>query len=149
MLRSLTTVVVLAGLGLAGTARADEPTFNGRKLSEWLTVLKEDETPRKRRAAVVALGQIATGHRDSVGTVVAAVGRALRTDASPAVREQAAIVLGQMRPEETAAALTDLAESLRVEKESAVRRRGGRRTGPPRHGGQARRPAADRGAQGR
>lgn len=122
MLRSHTVVVILAGLGLAGMTRADEPSFNGRKLSEWLTVLKEDETPRKRRAAVVALGQIATDHRDSLGSVVAAVGRALRTDASPAVREQAAVVLGQMRPEETAAALTDLAESMRVEKESAVKR---------------------------
>jgi HEAT repeat protein len=122
MIRSLTAAVVLAVLGLTGTARADEPTFNGRKLSEWMTVLKEDETPRKRRAAVVALGQIAAEHRDSLGTVVAAVGRALRTDASPAVREQAAVVLGQMRPEETAAALTDLTESMRVEKESAVKR---------------------------
>lgn len=122
MLRVFTAVAVVAGLASAGPARGDEPTFNDRKLSEWLTVLKEDETPRKRRAAVVALGQIASGHRDSLGTVVGAVGRALRTDASPAVREQAAVVLGQMRPEETAAALTDLAESMRVEKESAVRR---------------------------
>ena len=53
---------VLAVLVLAGPAPADEPTFNGRKLSEWLTVLKEDETPRRRRAAVVALGN---ANRDS------------------------------------------------------------------------------------
>ncbi len=121
--RSLLVLAVLAVLvALAGNGRSQEPTFNGRKLSEWLTVLKEDETPRKRRAAVVALGQIGAASSEHLGTVVAAVGKALRTDASPAVRGQAAVVLGQMRPEEAAAALTDLTEALRVEKESAVKR---------------------------
>jgi HEAT repeat protein len=122
MLRRSFYLVVLAGLAAAAPARAQEPTFNGRKLSEWMTILKEDDTPRKRRAAVVALGQIGAGSRDHLGAVIAAVGKALRTDASPAVREQAAVVLGQMKPEEAAAALTDLTEAMRVEKESAVKR---------------------------
>jgi HEAT repeat protein len=122
MLRLVIGSLVFAAAAWAAPAPAQDPEFGGRKLSEWLTILKEDEVVRKRRAAVVALGQIAAAHRDSAGPVVAAVGRALRTDASPAVREQAAVVLGQMRPEESAAALTDLTESMRTEREAAVKR---------------------------
>ena len=58
---------------------ADEPQFNGRPLSGWLTLLKEDPTARKRRAAVVALGQIAAGSKAEFDTAIGAVGRALRT----------------------------------------------------------------------
>src|SRR5262245_28369452 len=115
-------VVAIALSVCPSPVRSEEPTFNGRKLSEWLKVLKEDETPRKRRAAVIALGQIGASSRDNLGTVIGAVGKALRTDANSAVREQAATALGQMRPEEAAAVLTDLTEAMRVEKESAVKR---------------------------
>jgi HEAT repeat protein len=117
-------VALLLGLLLlAAPTRADEPTFNGRKLSEWVTLLKEDATPRKRRAAVVALGQIAaSGDRDTVAATLAQLGKALRNDASPAVRAQAAIVLGQLKAETLAAALGDLTVSMRAEREPAVRR---------------------------
>ncbi len=120
MVRRSLCLVLFAGL-TAAPVRADDPVFNGRKMSEWLTILKEDDLPRKRRAAVVALGQIAAANSDAVPGVLAAVGKALRNDASPAVRGQAAVVLGQMKPEEAAAAMTDLAEAVRVEKVPTVR----------------------------
>lgn len=120
MLRaSLTLLLLIPAPRLA----AEEPTFGGRKLSEWQTMLKEDPTPRKRRAAVVALGQIGADNREVLPGVLVAVGKALRADASPAVRQQAAVVLGQQRVDDkTAGVLPDLVEAIRIEKEPAVRR---------------------------
>ena len=106
----------------APAARADEPTFNDRPLSGWLTMLKEDPTPRKRRAAVVALGQIAAANKSEFVTAITSVGRALQNDASPLVRQQAATVIGQQKVDDAAVVLTDLTSSLRVEKEPSVRR---------------------------
>jgi HEAT repeat protein len=108
---------------VAAPAVGQEPEFNGRKLSEWATVLKDDPTPRKRRAAVVALGQIAADNKEALPAILGVVGKALKTDAHPAVREQAAVVLGQQKVEDAGvAAVADLTESLRIEKETAVRR---------------------------
>jgi HEAT repeat protein len=102
---------------------ADDPEFNGRKLSAWVVQLKEDPVPRKRRAAALAVGQLAADHPQALADALPHLGRALRTDASPAVREQAAAAIGRQRVEANAAGvLADLAESLRGEREPAVRR---------------------------
>ena len=61
--------------------------------------------PRKRKVAVVALGQIGSTEKTAIPTVLGAVTKAVRTDASPIVREQAAIVIGQMKTEDAVAAL--------------------------------------------
>jgi HEAT repeat protein len=125
MVRSLVVPAALVcGLLLsAAPARADEPAFNGRKLSEWVTMLKEDPTPRKRRAAVVALGQLAAGgERDAVAATLAQLGKALRNDANATVRRQAAATLGQLKAETLAAALGDLTDAMRAERDPAVRR---------------------------
>ena len=115
--------LLLACVALAAPAgRADEPAFNGRPLSDWLTMLKEDPTPRKRRAAVVALGQIAAANKSEFVTAVTAIGRALQNDAAPAVRQQAATVIGQQKVEDALVVLTDLTSAVRVEKEPSVRR---------------------------
>jgi HEAT repeat protein len=116
--RLLFACLVLA----APVGRADEPTFNDRPLSAWLTMLKEDPTPRKRRAAVVALGQIAATDKAEFATSIAAVGRAMVNDAVPAVRQQAATVIGQQKVEDALVVLTDLTTAVRVEKEPSVRR---------------------------
>ena len=122
MLRPSALAVLLL-LPVGPRLAAEEPSFSGRKLSEWQTMLKEDPTPRKRRAAVVALGQIGADNREVLPVVLVAVGKALRADASPAVREQAAVVIGQQRVDEkTAGVMPDLVEALRIEKEPAVRR---------------------------
>lgn len=119
-------LVTLFGLGLTccpgPAARGDEPLFNGRKLSDWLTVLREDPTPRKRRGAVVALGQIAAADKDSFATAIFAVGKAMQNDAVPAVRQQAASVLGQQKVDDAAIILLDLKNAVRQEKDPAVRR---------------------------
>lgn len=123
MIRLSTLALLLLLLPCSSRIAAEEPSFSGRKLSEWQTMLKEDPTPRKRRAAVVALGQIGADNREVLPIVLVAVGKALRADASPAVREQAALVLGQQRVDEkTAGILPDLVEALRIEKEPTVRR---------------------------
>jgi HEAT repeat protein len=117
-LLTLTLALVL----LAPVALADEPSFNGRPLSGWLTMLKEDPTARKRRAAVVALGQIAGMDKTEFGNAIGAVGRALRDDADPAVRRQAAAVLGQQPVEDSTIVLGDLTTAVRLEKDPTVRR---------------------------
>ena len=115
--------LLLATVALAAPAgRADEPTFNDRPLSNWLTMLKEDPTPRKRRAAVVALGEIAAANKSEFVTAISAVGRALQNDASPLVRQQAATVIGQQKVDDAAVVLIDLTAAVRVEKEPSVRR---------------------------
>lgn len=105
----------------AVSAQSD-PEFNGRKMSEWLVMLKDDPIPRKRRVAVLALGQIGSAEKSVMPTVLGAVTKAVRTDASPIVREQAAIVIGQMKTEDALTALNDLTEAVRVEKEPTVRK---------------------------
>jgi len=122
LLRPFAASVFVALLAVPAGA-AEEPVFNDRKMSEWMKILKEDPTPRKRRAAVVALGQIATDNKESLPTALLAVGKALKADANPAVREQAAVVLGQQKVDDGGLAVAgDLTESMRIEKEPAVRR---------------------------
>ena len=114
--------MLLLTLTLLLALTADEPTFNDRPLSGWLTMLKEDPAPRKRRAAVVALGQIAAANKPEFVTAIGAVGRALQNDASPVVRQQAAAVIGQQKVEDTLVVMNDLTASVRVEKDPSVRR---------------------------
>ena len=116
----LFTILLLLVVPLS-PSRAEDPEFNGRKLSTWLNQLREDPIPRKRRAAIVAIGQIAADNKDAIPVMLQAVGRALKSDANPVVRQQAATVLGQQKPEHAAAAIADLSESLRVEKDAKVR----------------------------
>jgi HEAT repeat protein len=99
-----------------------EPEFQGRPMSQWLAVLKEDDTPRRRRAAAVALGQIGTANPETLTVILPALGRAVRQDASPVVRQQAAAAVGLQKAEDAASAARDLAEALRAERETGVRR---------------------------
>jgi HEAT repeat protein len=105
------------------TSNAQEPSFNGRTLSEWQTILKEDATPRKRRAAVIALGQISTNSKDSLPQIVLTISKALRSDPAVAVREEASSFLNQQKVDEVLiAALPDLVESVRIEREVSVKK---------------------------
>jgi HEAT repeat protein len=117
-------VLLLAFLvtSIAPAARADDdPSFNGRKMSEWLVMLKDDSVPRKRRAAAVALGQIASENKETRKFVLPALAAALRSDPTPAVRGQAAVTLGQQPPEYAGAFVSELAECLRTEKDTTVK----------------------------
>jgi HEAT repeat protein len=119
-------IALILGLGLsfvsAGRAQTDDPKFNDRAMSEWLAILKNDSLPRKRKAAAVALGQIAADFKDTRKFVLPALATAIRTDPAPAVRGQAAVTLGQQPPEFAGAFVTDLAECLRTEKDAAVKK---------------------------
>ena len=109
------SLVVLLALAVA------EPEFAGKPLSAWAKQLKEDDTPRRRRAAAMALGQIGTSNPESLTLVLPALGTAARQDASPDVRRQAVAGIAQQKPDDSTAAVPDLTESLRAEKDAAVR----------------------------
>ncbi len=106
---------------LALLAPAAEPEFAGKPLSAWAKQLKEDDTPRRRRAAALALGQIGTSHPESLTVVLPALGTAVRQDASPDVRRQAVAGIAQQKPDDSTAAVPDLTEGLRAEKDAGVR----------------------------
>ncbi|MFO0938423.1 MAG: HEAT repeat domain-containing protein [Gemmataceae bacterium] len=105
-----------------GARADDDPTFNGRKMSDWLTMLTNDSVARKRKAAAVALGQIAADQKSTLKFILPALANSLRQDPSPGVRGQAAITLGQQPPETAGAFVSDLAECLRTEKDTSVKR---------------------------
>jgi HEAT repeat protein len=120
-LAALTLALLLA----APAPADDDPVFNGRKMTEWLTMLKEDSLPRKRRAAVLALGQLAADNGEPKGPIdriLPALARALRSDANPGVRTQAAVVLGQQSADNAPLFLSDLSEVIRVERDGDARR---------------------------
>lgn len=110
----MSLVVLLAAL----TA---EPEFAGKPLSVWAKQLKEDDTPRRRRAAAMALGQIGTRHPESLTAVLPALGTAARHDASPDVRRQAVAGIAQQKPDDSIAAVPELTECLRAEKDNGVK----------------------------
>jgi len=99
---------------------ADDATFNGLKAAEWVAMAKDDALPRRRKAAVMALGQLVTDQ--SKDAVLPPVARAMRNDSQASVRLQAALVLGQLPAETLAAYIPDLTEGLRQEKDPAVKR---------------------------
>ncbi len=101
-------------------AVADDGTFNGLKTAEWIAMSKDDPIPRKRKAAVIALGQLVT--EKSRDKVLTAVARAMRSDSQASVRLQAILVLGQQPAEFLAAYIPDLTEGLRDEKDAQVKR---------------------------
>jgi HEAT repeat protein len=98
-----------------------EPEFAGRPLSAWTKQLKEDDTPRRRRAAALALGQIGANNPETLSVVLAALGKAARADGSPEVRRQAVTAVAQQKPDDSVAAVEDFTEALRAEKDGSVR----------------------------
>ena len=115
-------LAALALLTSIAGARADDPVANGKKLSEWLTMLKEDTLPRKRKAAVIVLGQMAGESKETLAVVLPALGKAMRNETNAGVRGQIATVFGAQPPEAMPLFVTDLAEAVRLEKDSAARR---------------------------
>ena len=97
-----------------------DPAYNGKKGSEWVKVLVDDTSARKRALAIDALAKLWADKRykDSLGNI----GRALRLDSSAAVRVQAAIALGGLNEKDAEIAGKDLADAMGTEKESRVRK---------------------------
>ena len=118
----MNTILVFTTL-LAALPRppVQEPVYNERTLSEWQAMLKSDPLPRKRRAAIIALGELAQTEKSATVPALVAVGAALRNDASPTVREQSAATLGLQKTEDALFALDDLMAAMRQEREPKVR----------------------------
>lgn len=113
----------LLSLMVTAPSITQEPSYNGRTLSEWQAMLKEDPVPRKRRAALVALGQLGQSHAEHLPAIVLLAGKTLRNDSAAVVREQAATLLGQQKVDEVVlATLPDLVESVRIERELPVKK---------------------------
>jgi HEAT repeat protein len=109
--------LLLLGL-LSGAALArgqdDDPSLRGKKLSEWLQMLKEDNTRRedqavnRRRAGLLAVELIGTRRSRKV---LPAIVTALREDSDERVREAAAQALARV----VVKSKKDKDESVRVE----------------------------------
>jgi HEAT repeat protein len=106
-------------IGFARGQDAD-PVYEGQKVSKWIDTVQNDSSARKRALAVEALGKIwiVHKHKDAIPNVC----RALRVDASAAVRAQAALVLAGLRAEDKDHGSKALIDSLGTEKESRVRK---------------------------
>lgn len=116
-------VGALAVVGFAlALVRADEkePEFEGQSVSKWIEVARKDASARKRALAIEALGKIWIAHKHK--EAIANVGGALRADSSAAVRAQAAIVLGALKPDEIKYGSAALLAAIGNEKESRVRK---------------------------
>ena len=131
-IRILLVSLMLAALVPSLRAADDNPEYNGRKLTEWDTMLRSEPNGRLRRVALSSMGQIAADNALNsklVKEVMVAVGRTVKTDSVPAVRRQAAEIAGAMavklledKNSDTNSVILDLAENLRAEKESDVRK---------------------------
>jgi HEAT repeat protein len=134
MRRALVRVLpLLALLAFTGPVRADdkEPELDGKTLSQWMTMLRESENGRLRKAAVASLGQIAGEHSEKdkvVKEIVTAVSKAMRNDSSAGVRAEAARAVARVAADllkstksDVGSVVVDLAEAIRTEKETDVR----------------------------
>jgi hypothetical protein len=130
-------VCALAAL-VAGAAGADDkdPVYEGKKFSQWVSTVQNDKSARQRALAVDALGKIwvLDPKTDAIGHVTAT----LRTDPSPAVRAQCAVVLAGLREADMrdrgAKALIDVLRPRRSRgsaRRSSPRWLGTRRCAPP------------------
>lgn len=107
--------------GSVGTAQPEsDPVYDGKKASEWVSIVQNDASARKRAIAVVALGRVYSQHqyKDAISNI----GRSLRIDTSSAVRTQAAVVIAGLKPEDVKPIETDIVDALKGEKEARVRK---------------------------
>jgi HEAT repeat protein len=103
-----------------GDGFTQEPEFNGRKLSEWVAKLKQDQNPRLRMSSVLALSQIALANPETTPLVASAFAQAIRTDASVSVRRAAAKSFRSLNLENSTGGLQDLIASARTEQNEEV-----------------------------
>jgi HEAT repeat protein len=83
-----------AGAPARAAIEDEEPTVAGKKLSEWIQILKTDKEENRRRASLTALKIIAS--QLETAKAVPPVVTAARDDASDSVRKVATQTLGEM-----------------------------------------------------
>jgi HEAT repeat protein len=116
--------LVLIAFPVRGRAAdEEEPMYKGKKLSEWVRILREDKDPKHRRAALIVVEKFGPKER----LVVAGVAGALKKDTDEHVRVKAAQMLGRMIPPAAQAeidvrdAIDTLTDALRADKKDKVR----------------------------
>lgn len=129
-LAAFTLLLCVAPVSVADDKAKEQPTADGKTLSEWMT-LRESENGRLRKAAVAALGQIAGDQpNDSalVRSIVTTLGKSMRNDISPGVRAEAARAVSRLASDllkdpkaDVGSVVVDLAEGIRTEKDAEVR----------------------------
>ncbi len=132
MRRALLSCVLM--LGVLGCIQADDtnPEHNGKTMSQWFTMARENDSPRLRRIAVVSLSAIGQDALPKIRKeVCTTLGKVFRSDSSGTVRAEAGKALGDISAElikdpsgDTSSVVIDLAEGLRVEKELEPKRSG-------------------------
>jgi HEAT repeat protein len=129
---------VLLGCALIlgySVARADDsnPEHNGKTMTAWMTMVRENDAPRLRRIAVGSLSAIGQDALPKIRReVCVALGKVFRSDGSAVVRAEAGKALGDISTVllndgelgDTSSVVIDLAEGLRVEKELEPKRTG-------------------------
>src|SRR5438309_11306927 len=96
---SMRPALFLSGLFALGAFAATvagqpkpEPMYQGKKAAEWVDVMVNDPSARQRALAATALGKIWAEYKYE--PALTTLGRAVRLDASPAVRVQALAIIG-------------------------------------------------------
>ena len=93
-----------------------EDTILGKTIGEWIKILREHESPKYRRAALIALEYGNAATRTGLATIVEAVEK----DKDPQVRREAVMVLGRLGPE-AKGSLKALGSALQNDKAENVR----------------------------
>lgn len=101
-------------------AQDGDPEVDGKKASEWFSILRNDASPRKRAQAAAALGPLwlKHQHKDALPDLV----RSMKVDTSAAVRAQCVRTFGGLPPDTAAVLAKDVAAAFAEEKEAAVRK---------------------------
>jgi len=124
MIRLLSPLLIASLLAApARTQQADNKVL-GKTLPEWLTMLRENENARFRRASLIALEVYGPKHAGVLPGIITA----LRSDKDVEVRRTAAQTLGRMGVE-ARSAVELLGETLQKDKDATVREAAARALG--------------------
>jgi HEAT repeat protein len=116
-----TVSLVIALAATAGRAGQDkDPVYDGKKGSEWVDVLINDKSARKRALSVEALSKLWAEKRYEES--LPNISRSMRLDSSAAVRAQAVIALGALKEDDFKYVGKDMIDALGMEKDSRVRK---------------------------
>ncbi len=112
----------LAALVTGGGRADDDPVYEGKKFSQWVSIAQDEKASvRQRSLAIEALGKLWIS--DPKTGAIEHVAARLRADKSAAVRAQSAIVLGSLREDDMKKyGAKPLIEVLKTEPESRVRK---------------------------
>jgi HEAT repeat protein len=101
-------------------AQDGDPVFEEKKASQWVDILQNDASARKRALAATALGELRNKYQ--LKDLHKDLGRSLRIDSSAAVRVQCATVIAGLKNDDVRDIESEIVEALKSEKESRVRK---------------------------